>query len=157
MTKPRSIACGDGETAGRVEYLKGRGVLRLSSGASSGDRELTVRAFCDELGIDTPPVTVPSYLLFAGTHLPPAGGCRDLVATYQCPEEARREFAAWRRDPQCVWAELIRLAAGRPATVCWFGVDRPDRTPYERPSLTPPSRRRRWRPARRQPQLSSRA
>ena len=158
MSKPRSIACGNGETAGRVEYLKSRGVLRLTSGASSGNRELTVRAFCDELGIDAHAVTVPTYLLFAGTDLPPAGGCRDLVATYLCPEEARREFAAWRRDSQCVWAELIRLAAGRTATVCWFGVERADRSPHERPSLTAPSRRRGWRPARRRrPQVSSRA
>lgn len=157
MTKPRSIACGDGETAARVEYLKSRGVLRLTNGASSGNRELTVRAFCEELGIDAELGTGATYLLFAGTNLPPAGGCRDLVATYLCPDEARREFAAWRRDSQCVWAELIRLAAGRTATVCWFGVERADRAPYGRPSLNA-SQRRGWRPAhRRRRQVSSRA
>ena len=158
VTKPRSIACGDGETAARVEYVKSRGVLRLTSGAASEHRELTVRDFCEELGIDAQPVTVPTYLLFAGTDVQPAGGCRDLVATYLCPDEARREFTAWRRDSECVWAELICLAGGRTATVCWFGVERADRAPNHRPPLTAPSRRRRWRPARRRrPQVSSRA
>ena len=154
MTKPRSIEWGDG----RIEYLKNRLVLRLTSDARSGDRELTVQAFCEELGIDPQPVTVPIYLLFAGTALPPAGGCRDLVATYLCLEEARREFAALRRETQCVWAELISLAAGRTSTVCWFGVERADGRRYERRSLAARSRRRRWMPARRRRlQVSSKA
>ena len=102
----------------------------------------------------------PTYFLFAGTSRAPAGGYRDLVATYQCPTEARRDFVSWRRDPAYQWAELVSFCDGRIAAVCWFGVDRVDRTLARRATVvgvtTVPARRRRWSRTR-PPQAPSRA
>lgn len=149
MTKPRSIAWGDGATAARVEYVKSRGVVRLTTGAGSGHRELTLPSFCDELGIRPEAVTAPTYLLFAGKGASPAGGCRDLVATYLCPNEARRDFTDRRHDASFRWAELICLVAGRTSVVCWFGVDRADQVPGRRATPSAPVSPRRWMPYRR--------
>lgn len=145
MTRPRTIVCGSGDTATSISYLQSRHVLQLRTGSTGEGRELSLDAFCDELGIQREALTPPRYLLFAGSGRGPAGGYRDLVATYNCPKEARQEFTAWRRDAGCQWAELVSFCEGRIVALCWFGVDRVDRTLPARSTAAVPLRRRPWR------------
>ena len=143
MTNAKAIVCGAGEGATRIEYLQERGVLRLSGGPVDQGRELSLSAFCEELGIGPAALTPATYFLFAGTKGAPGGGYRDLVGTYSCPTEARREFVTWRRNAACTWAEVVSVSEGRIAALCWFGVDRVDRTLAPRAAVDDPGRRRR--------------
>jgi hypothetical protein len=156
MTQPKAIMCGDGENATRIQYVHGRDALRLTSADGAG-RELSLTVFCDELGIGRDALAPATYFLFAGTKGAPGGGCRDLVGTYASPNEARRDFVAWRRKAACSWAEVINVSNGRITALCWFGVNRVDRV-LATPAvvLTTPERPRRWRRAR-AAQASSRA
>lgn len=156
MTKSQVIVCGDGDSAATIQYLHGRGVLRLTSGREGETRELSLTQFCEELGIGREALRPTTYYLFACRKGAPSGGYRDLVATFDCPVDARREFVAWRRNPDCTWAEVISVSDGKIAALCWFGVDRVDRPLPPRTAPVTPARPRRWRRAR-SAQPSSRA
>lgn len=144
MTKSQGIVYGRGDSAARIQYVESRGVLRLTSGPEGSARELSLTEFCEELGIGREAFRPVTYYLFAGTGRAPHGGYRDLVATFDCPVDARREFVAWRRKPDCKWAEVVSVSDGGIAALCWFGVDRADRPLPPRAAARAAERPRRW-------------
>lgn len=165
MTRPAAATWGNAPTGVRVEYPKGRRVLRLTgSDDDAGAVEVPLDEFLADLGIDidqlAPP---PRYLLFAAVGNGPDVSPRHVVATYVDEPDARDAFWALRMGffhPQD-WAEVAAVQpSGGLRRLCWFGTPWGpgglDRTGPELDGTTElvggPARRTgfaRWRPRRR--------
>ena len=112
----------------RIEYLKGRRVLRLT--ASGGDApplgsvEVPFATLVEQLEIDRGELAHPRLLLFAGLHDRPRGGSDDLVGCFESEGDGRAAFRRLReeRSDNEGWAELVALGDdGRRTLVAWFG------------------------------------
>ena len=71
-----------------------------------------------------------TLLLFSGLHDEPRGGAGDLVAWFDCDDEALAAFRELRltRSDEEGWAELVALDGGRhPSVRAWFGRSRTER------------------------------
>lgn len=112
-----------------IEYVRTRRVVRLL-GWLYGDAiepvEIPVAELCSRLGIDPRDVGTPhNFLLFAGSHRHPAGGLRDLVATFDSAEEAWDAFRRLREAHPSAqgWGELAAIdGAGQVDQLAWFGL-----------------------------------
>ncbi|MDP1805176.1 MAG: hypothetical protein Q8K72_08430, partial [Acidimicrobiales bacterium] len=114
-----------------IEYVRSRRVVRLL-GWLYGDPiepvEIPVKELCQRLGIDPREVVKPyTYLLFSGSHRQPAGGLRDLAATFDSEEEAWAAFRELRQSHPAAqgWGELAAIdGQGQVNQLAWFGLHR---------------------------------
>ena len=129
MGRAKRLGTGTRQAGLAIEYVRSRKVVRLL-GWRDGDPidpvEIPVGALCRQLGIDPRDLAKPrNYLLFAGSHRHPAGGLRDLVATFDSEEAARAAFRELRQGHPSAqgWGELAVLdAAGQVNQLAWFGL-----------------------------------
>ena len=129
MPRPNAILSGDEIAGVRIEYVKSRGVLRLSGwharDAVVDPVEIPVQALLQRLGIEPADLAFPrQWLLFGGRDEHPRGGAADLLATFHDEVEARRAFQHLRQGAggPTAWAELVVLdQSGRTRPSCWFG------------------------------------
>ncbi len=129
VTKPRAIVSQTGSTSVRIEYVKGRRLLRLTGwrgrGAELGPVEVELPAMVEGLDIDPADVGAEAwYLLFAGRDGERRGGIADLVGAYRCPNESKTKFLELQeaRVASGGWAELVvPQPNGQLKAVCWFG------------------------------------
>ena len=129
MTKRKDILATSASMQMRIEYLKGRRVLRLT--ASGGDApplgsvEVPFAALVEQLEIDRGDLArPPRLLLFAGLHDRPRGGIGDLIGCFDSEGDARAAFRRLReeRSDDEGWAELVALGHdGRRTLMAWFG------------------------------------
>ena len=113
----------------RIEYLKGRGVLRLTARGGDapplGSVEVPFAALADQLQIEPAGAAgPPRLLLFAGLHDRPRGGAADLIGCFESEVEGRAAFRRLReeRSDDEGWAELVSLGDnGRRTVLAWFG------------------------------------
>lgn len=132
--KPKDILATSASTQMRIEYLKGRRVLRLT--ARDGDApplgsiEIPFAALVEQLDIDAAELARrPRLLLFAGLHDRPRGGVGDLIGCFESEGDGRAAFRQLREERSDAegWAELVALEDnGRRNLLAWFG--RSDRT-----------------------------
>ncbi len=129
MSKPRAIVSQTGSTSVRIEYVKGRRLLRLTGwrghGPELGPVEVELPTMVERLDIDPADVGADAwYLLFAGRDGERRGGIADLVGAYRCPNESKTKFLELQRARVASggWAELVMLQPnGQLKAVCWFG------------------------------------
>jgi hypothetical protein len=123
---PRAITHGDGNGSVRVEHVKSRGVIRLTtSGDVGGPLELPVRTFLDRLGVELDDLSPPTlFLLFADHRQSLGPSAVGLVGAYQSEAHAHHAFLTCRRDPSVAWAELLAVrGSGSVERLAWFEVD----------------------------------
>ncbi|HWI03024.1 MAG TPA: hypothetical protein VNT52_04240 [Acidimicrobiales bacterium] len=129
MGRAKRLGTGTRKDGLAIEYVRTRKVVRLL-GWLYGDPiepvEIPVDELCSRLGIDPRDVGKPhNYLLFAGSHRHPAGGLRDLVATYDSEEEAWAAFRELRQSHPSAqgWGELAAIdGTGQVNQLAWFGL-----------------------------------
>ncbi len=125
MTRPAGATWGTSSAQIKVEYVKGRRVLRLAVGDGESV-EVALEEFCASLGIDVAQLAPPRrYLLFAGVGDEPGASPRHVVATYPDEQGARDAFRVLRLG-HCQpgdWAEVAMVeASGGLRQLCWFGT-----------------------------------
>ena len=113
-----------------IEYLRTRNVVRLLGWLRDEviePVEIPVDQFCARLGMDPRCFGAPlHFLLFAGSNGRPAGGLRDLIGTFDCPEKAWAAFRELReRHPSVAgWAQLATIdGTGKVRQLAWYGGD----------------------------------
>ncbi|MDQ3643538.1 MAG: hypothetical protein M3450_19225 [Actinomycetota bacterium] len=127
--KPKDILVTSASMQMRIEYLKGRRVLRLTARGGDapplGSVEVPFAALVEQLEIDAGELArPPRLLLFAGLHERPRGGIGDLIGCFESEGDGRAAFRRLReeRSDDEGWAELVALEDnGRRALVAWFG------------------------------------
>lgn len=125
----RAAAARWGSRAGqvRVQYVKGRRVLRLAGGEDATSWiEVPLEEFCASLGIDVAQLAPPPrYLLFAGVGHGAGRSSRHLAAAFDDEQGARAAFRALRlghAEPDD-WAEVDSVEpSGSLRRLCWFGA-----------------------------------
>lgn len=129
MGRAKRLATGTRNAGLAIEYVRSRKVVRLLGwlhGEPIEPVEIPVDELCQRLGIDPRDVGRPhNYLLFAGSHRQPAGGLRDLIATYDSEEEAWDAFRELRQvHPSAQgWGELATIdVTGQVNQLAWFGL-----------------------------------
>ncbi|MDQ6725783.1 MAG: hypothetical protein M3256_02035 [Actinomycetota bacterium] len=127
MSKPAVVTWGTAAAGVRVEYVKGRRVLRLAPGHDVTDSvEVPLDEFCRGLGIDVAQLAPPQrYMLFAGVGNEPGGSSRHVVANFRDEETARQAFRALRlgHSQPADWAEVAVVEpSGGLRQLCWFGT-----------------------------------
>ncbi len=129
MGRARRLGAGTGSGGLAIEYVRSRKVVRLLGwlhGESIEPVEIPVDELCQHLGIDPRDLAAPHrFLLFAGSHRRPAGGRRDLVATFDSEEKAWAAFRELRQGHPAVqgWAELASIdGLGQVNQLAWFGL-----------------------------------
>ncbi len=136
MARAASVELTQGSCSVVIEYVRARGVLRLTGNAGSrvgwGPIEVTFVDLVGRLRVDLS-VLVPEqpFLLFAGDRT--LGGSKDFVGAFSSEVAARSQFLELRKGTTS-WAEVVTLSQGKLRQVCWFGS--PDEAPL---------RQRRWR------------
>jgi hypothetical protein len=112
-----------------IEYLRTRNVVRLLGWVREeviDPVEIPVEEFCARLGMDPRCLGAPlHFLLFAGPQPHPAGGLRDLVGTFDCPEKAWAAFRELRQAHTSApgWAQLATIdSLGKVRQLAWYGV-----------------------------------
>lgn len=129
MGRAKRLGTGTRNAGLAIEYVRSRKVVRLL-GWLYGDPiepvEIPVGELCQRLGIDPRDVGKPhNYLLFAGSHRRPAGGLRDLVATFDSEEAAWAAFRELRQSHPSAqgWGELAAIdGLGQVNQLAWFGL-----------------------------------
>lgn len=119
----------------RIEYVKGRRVLRLtpSDGGAPplGSVEVPFASLVERLEIDPGELAPrPRLLLFAGLHDRPRGGVGDLIGWFESEGDGRAAFRRLReeRSDDEGWGELVALGGnGRRTVLAWFGSRGPRR------------------------------
>lgn len=111
----------------RVQYLKGRRVLRLAAGEHAATAvEVPLDEFCAALEIDVAQLApARHYLLFADVGAGRHGSSRHVAAAFSDEDRAREAFRALRLEhPGAAdWAELAQVeASGELRRLCWFGT-----------------------------------
>lgn len=136
MSKAATCELVQGATRIVIEYIRARGVLRLTGNPRThsqwGPMEMSFVDMVKLLRIDVSAVAPDlPFLLFAGNGC--LGGSKDFVGAFETEVEARAQFVGLRHG-SASWAEVVILTRGKLRQVCWFGS--PDGAPR---------RRRRWR------------
>lgn len=122
MGRPRDIVAG----RMRIEYVKGRGVLRLTADGGEGRAvEVPLGSLVEQLQIDRRHLAPqPRVLLFAGRHDRPRRGAGELVGWFESEADGRAAFQEVRgtTSDEEGWAELVALdGGGRRTVLAWFG------------------------------------
>ena len=153
MGRAKRLGTGTRNAGLAIEYVRSRKVVRLL-GWLYGDPiepvEIPVDELCQRLGIDPRDVGRPhNYLLFAGSHHQPAGGLRDLVATFDSEEAAWTAFRELRQGHPSAqgWGELAAIdGLGQVNQLAWFGLHPvtdgppvPKKHPFRRLLSSPPA------------------
>lgn len=123
MTKAARCELVQGATRIIFEYVRARGVLRLTGNPNTvmqwGPMEMSFAELVRLLQIDvTPLVPEQPFMVFGGAL--GLGGSKDFIGAFSTEREAREHFVALRQGP-ALWAEVVTLSKGKLRQVCWFG------------------------------------
>jgi hypothetical protein len=126
MGRPARITTGTGPSRISWEYVRGRGVLRLTAAAPLVGVEVPFAELVQRLQVDTGQLLpARQFLLFAGRRNGPFAALGNLIGVFADERTARRAFERVRleEDPTVGWAQLLSLdPRGRVRAIGWFGA-----------------------------------